>query len=750
MKYGLVPPFLGKWYSLSRQAAGHNQNTDDYQIEVGRQKIRIKKGGEGEYTLIFDPNTNTTIDITDTSLPYLNDLYPFTTTVVNDIIKFNKMIFETSSGILNKLTIQIKPSYLFKLRSAGFNWANYTTMPGFDDESLFPNIDPWDIVTLDYENPNQDGSYPTDISTLTTRYNNTKIKSVDSTQTFTTGMPDAYMLNDSVRGEGWVSLAFPTDYSRRVGPSKLQLSEQEIKSYFDEDKTNIITENSVAAKNYQRGLFLVSGFRIFTNSVAGGGPETFTASMSQNDVIPFGSSYNQQEFRRKNFYYSSFIIKDGDYRTMIHDKTRRVKCFTKTGLYMNSSDDFYTKTTKEPIYQSSNFKYLVGYLKLPLYTVPDPQMNENFRNSTLALSITPETNSGTLGTSFSNTHTQIADDTATQYGFVNLQANLSGLDSSYTRLNLSFLGYNTTNNTEGDIVVTTHSGVDCNNSNGISVSCFSNEAGLRFADIEYSWDAQYVSFFTELLRHIKERQTNSNYGGSNTNCKTVLVWLLGRQEAGNGSSGGNALYGGLQGQDYMSAVYNRFVTRAIACGLSPSDFIILFVSHPKAAGYSKQQDANGRSIQDPRAYTQLATGLGYNDPRDIFQGVIKTIFFPFNTNQNPSNGILKNKRTSMTAEQKRQQINSFLWLNPYTNQLTHNPITTVLSSIGTQNYWRNCLYFDTPSVQGTVNINNRLTDSRYSVEHDINGVPVVSYKYLNEEGYLQFAKDMINIFKNGL
>jgi hypothetical protein len=743
MRYGLVPPYLGKWYSPNRQQVGFNSNTDNYQIESGRTKIRIQDNN------IIDSNSGITIDITDTTKSYLNEFFSWKSgEVINDIQGFTIGTLDTGESVLE---VDYLVSYFFKIRYIPFEWSSYTTMPGFDDSSITSlRPDPWDIVPLDITTTDNNGFYVTNTAELIDRYNRTKTKTININEGFEYGMPDAYMLNDSIHGAGWCSIAWPSDYLRRIGPSKTSLTQQELNGLFEENRLFFTTEDSIGNSPYQIGLPMSTLFRIFTNGVPSGGPETFTASTSQGTVVPFGSTYNQQEFQRRNFYLSTYWSPAGKFISTVHDKTRRVKCFMKTGLYMNSQDQYYTKTTKDSLYSTNNFKYLVGYVKLPLYIVPDANMNETFRQSQIALSITPETNNGTLGTSISNTHTQTADDIQVQYGFVDLSANLSQLSSSYTKLNLSFLGYNTNNNTSGDVVITTHSGINVNNTNGVSFSNFTNEAGLRFADIEYSWDNQWVPFFTEMLRQIKERQTNPSYGGTNTNGKVVVVWLLGRQEAGNGSISGTALYGGLQGQDYMSQVYNRFITRAVSLGFAPQDILVLFVCHPKAAGYTKQVDATGRLIQDPRAYTSLYSENGYNDPKDIFLGVTKSIFYPFNENQNPSLGVLKNVRTRRNAEQYLSYVNSFRFLNPYTGQYTPSPTSTALASLPIQTYWRNCLYFDTPSVLGTVNINNRLNDTHYAVEYDVNGTPVTTYKYLNERGYLQFGKDFINILKNGL
>lgn len=726
IKYGLVPPYLGKWYSPSRQLVTW-QTGDDYQVDSTKQKIIIQN-----QTSIFDPNTNTTIDLSDTTKNYLNNIFPNKPITTNDVSSF-----ELVDGIIY-FTITIE--YLMKLRYVLFNWQNFDSMPGFDETSIFPSITPWDILPLDQSAFIANGNYAPQVEELTTRFNNTRISNIDSTTEFQFGMPDAYQYND-----GWYTISFPADFFRRVGLSDttFHLDEQKVKNYYEEKKLNFLTENSIGNKQYQIGLPVSQLFRIFKVGLFSKGP-TILFNSTANEGRPFGSTYNQQEFCTRSYYYSGYDFFNGSIKAKQNDKSRRVKCFMKTGLYMNSSDSFYTKTTKEPIYSSSNFKYIVGYVKPPIISTPSSDINETLRNSTITLSITPEANNGTLGTSYTNSHVQIADDLVTKLGFVDLSANLSSLSSNYTKLNLSFLGYNTENKTEGEVVITTHSAVDANNSNGVSFSVFAVDPAIRLADIEYSFRSNgFTNQFLEMFRHIKERQTNSSYGGTNTNSKVVIVWLSGRQEEGNKTN--IPLYGGAQGQGYMAGTFPVIEGWLRSVGFAPSDVLHLFVSHPKASSFVIL-DETGRCKKDPLQYTNLAD----NDPRSIFNGIMKSIFYPFNENQNPTGGFLKNKRNATTPDGKVNFINSYRLFNPDTQKYEHSPMTENLATKVFSPYYRNILYFDTPAAQGTVNINNRLNDSHYSVVSDVNGVPIVSYKFLNERGYLQVGKDIINIMKNGL
>jgi len=749
MKNGLVPPYLGKWYSPNRQSENWTEG-DDYEVDSTKQKIKIEPDN-----IITDPNDGISIDIQNTNLIYLNDYYPFDSTITNDIVKLQ--IIQKDN--INYLSIDYDCSYFFKIRTESFNWSSFTSMPGFDESTITASRpESWDIVDLDTAGELIDGKYPSNTQVLLQRYNETNIQTSDMVEgNFSVGMPDAYQLNDIIHGTGWCSIAWPASFSRRVGTSIPLLNESQSRSVYRDELLGFTSENSVGIKPYQQGLTTSSAFRISQAGVLGGAPHTFTASISNGACLPFGTSYTQQEFQKKFFYASTYWNRFSDHRSFEHDKSRRVKCFMKTGLYMTLNDVYYTKQTKEPIYTSNNFKYLVNYIKLPLYKIPDATINETFRDSNIALSITPERNDGTLGTSFSTIATQSADDTNIKIGFASLSANLSALSSDYTKLNLSFLGYNTNNNTEGDIVIPVHSGIDCNNSNGVSFSVLSNESGLRYADIEYSWRSSgWGTTVFEMFRHIKERQTKSEYGGTNTNTKIVVVWLLGRQETGNGFSGGIPLYGGLQGQNYMQSTHQVLMSQLISLGFAPSDILFLFVCHPKAAAYSKQTDETGRIIQDPRAYTNLYQSAGYSTPIDNLTGVVKSIFYATNENQNPTLGILKNSRKLRTAQEQVNYLNTFRVQNPdteeYSDDTSTHPVIDVLvnPACAIISYAPNILYFDTPSVQGAVNINNRLNDSHYSVEYDMNGIPVVSYKYLNERGYLQFGKDFINILKNGL
>lgn len=728
--YGLVPPYLGKWYSPDRQGEQW-QTGDDFQIDQvnpTRQKIRLQKNENGQYTIIYDPNTTESIDLRNTNLNYLNTYFPFSPELKNDAVAF-----QLDNG---RIRFTFLASYFLKLRHPNFNWANYITMPGFDETSIFPTFDSWSFVTLDTSITDADGGYAVKTQELTERYNNTKISNLDiEGSPPTLFMPDVYQLKD-----GLYSISWPADFPRRVGASIPNPTEEQKSSIFEEQKLGFATENTMGIKPYQIGLPLSSLFRRYKEGVFGDGPEQFLNSTSSGVI--FQATNNQQEFCLKSYYYSGYL-NQGEIVPKLNEKSRRVQCYMKTGLYMNSNDQYYTRADKEPLYTTNNFKYLVGYIKLPTIQSPSGELNESLRNSTICLSITPETNTGTLGTTVSNTHTQVADDIYFQHGFVDLSANLSQLSSSYTKLNLSFLGYNTNNKTEGDVVVTTHSGIDANNTNGLSFSVFAVDPALRLADIEYAYRAQgFMSLLAELLRHIKQRQTNTAYGGNNTNSRIVFVWLLGRPEAGN-DFGQLSLYGGLQANTYMSVTFTYIQNALIGLGFAPSDILHLFITHPKAAKFSNIVDEFGKVKQNPLEYTNLAN----TDPRSTFNGT-KSIFFATNENQNPSLGFLKTKRNK-TISEKVNFINSYRLFDNTTQQYEKSIVTEALASRFMDVYHRNILYFDTPAM-ANVNINNRLNDSHYSVEYDINNNPVVSYKYLNERGYLQVGKDMINIMKNGL
>lgn len=743
MIYGYVPPYLGKWYSVNRQSETWNSG-DNFEVDSTKQKIRIQKNENNDYTIIYDPNDEITIDLRNTNLSYLNSYYPRHPSIIeNDVIKFGN-----DNGLLS---ISITPPYLAKLRDPSFSWndVSFSGMPGNEDTSFMSILD---LEAFDVVGPSstvgEDGYYLPNYSELNNRYNNTIISNLntEAENPFSQGMPDIYYGD-----EGWYFLSIPATYNRRVGNAVVNLTEQELEKYYLEEKFSIGIEGSIGIKPYQKGLPTSSLFRTFKAGVFMSGPDQLLNSPSVSGN-PHGSTYNQQEFCKRSFFYSSYYS-DGSPtpRSKQHDKNRRVKCYMKTGLYMNNQDQYYTKTSKEPIYSSNNFKYLVGYFKPPILQTPEGTMNETLKNSTICLSITPETDAGTLGTSFTNVHTQTADNIQTKPGFVSLTADLSSLSSTYTKLNLSFLGYNTENKTEGEIIITTHSGIDANNQNGLSFSVFSVDPALRLADIEYAYrNSGYASHFLQLFRHIKERQTNLTYGGNNQRCKIVIVWLVGRQEAGNDSNNIN-LYGGAQGQDYMSDTFPVLMSLLVAHGFAPSDIINLFVCHPKAASFSNTVDEAGRSIKDPLQYTNLAE----QDCKRTFNGT-KSIFFATNENQNPTLGILKVKRTNKTPVEKETFIDQYRFFNTDTQQYEQSPTSRFLAgtkpgSNGAtwESYSRNILYFDTPAM-ANVNINNRLNDSHYSVEYDINNNPVVSYKYLNERGYLQVGKDMINIMKNGL
>ena len=330
-----------------------------------------------------------------------------------------------------------------------------------------------------------------------------------------------------------------------------------------------------------------------------------------------------------------------------------------------------------------------------------------------------------------------------------MTANLSNVTEDYTKLNLSFLGYNTQNETYGDGIITTHSGIDVDNQNGIAFQVLSTENALRFADIEYSWRNGYGPYFLEMFRHIKERQTNIAHGGTNVYPKIVIYWLMGRQESGNDIGNGSAAYGGLQGQTYMSNDYYRFITKLVSVGYRPSDITVLFVLHPKAAHFSKQVTEDGTPIQNPLAYTSEFAAHNFPSPLSDFTKVGRSIFITNSGAQNPTGGFLKTKRIQDIGEMT-EFIEQFRILNPISNKLEEYGISQILRGTPTLDiniYSRNMIFFDTSMMQGVININNRLTNDCYSILYDANDDPIICYKYLNAKGCLQFGRDMVKIMK---
>lgn len=210
-----------------------------------------------------------------------------------------------------------------------------------------------------------------------------------------------------------------------------------------------------------------------------------------------------------------------------------------------ATSKFLNNTEKNNIlscYKSTNFKYCVNVFTLNKYA------GDNLTaTNQVILTAHRRTTAGGAETqiasqTFSLPSTVIANTLPRKVTKTRceLTLNLNSVNTNFTlhEIKLGFLGKGSANNTLGDIVISTHYGVDVNNNNGIAFNKLDTTYGFRSGDAAYQNDAGAnpggrLALYTEFFKAIYERQTNASLGGTSNPPKLVLMIETGIWESAN-------------------------------------------------------------------------------------------------------------------------------------------------------------------------------------------------------------------------
>lgn len=204
------------------------------------------------------------------------------------------------------------------------------------------------------------------------------------------------------------------------------------------------------------------------------------------------------------------------------------------------------KTAVLGIFKSSNFKYCATAYTLNRYA-SDSLSTTNLVKLTAHYRTNTNTTLISLGSQDVSIPSPTIADTVPRTvtrTICTLPLNLSSINANFTigEIRLGFLGFGgTSTNTSGDLLITTHYGVDAANQNGISFSYLETSLVNRVGDRGYQLAAAgtgATAKYTEFFRAIYDRQTLTNLGASTTQTrkKLVILYECGVWEAANVNS----------------------------------------------------------------------------------------------------------------------------------------------------------------------------------------------------------------------
>lgn len=209
------------------------------------------------------------------------------------------------------------------------------------------------------------------------------------------------------------------------------------------------------------------------------------------------------------------------------------------------------------LFKSANFKYCVNVYGLNKYA------GDALSASSLVV-LTAHSRNAVAGAetqraaqNFTVTNTVIPDTTPRQAlkNRLELNVNLSSINSGYTlhELRFCFLGKGQAGNTNGDLMITTHYGIDTANQHGIAFSKLNTTNGFRTGDSGYQDDAGVIAggryaLYIEYFRDLYARQTDTTLGAiSGIAPKLVIMFEIGVWELANP----NISYNGYNSWTYL-------------------------------------------------------------------------------------------------------------------------------------------------------------------------------------------------------
>lgn len=380
-----------------------------------------------------------------------------------------------------------------------------------------------------------------------------------------------------------------------------------------------------------------------------------------------------------------------------------------------------------PMFSSASFKYCVN-----VYTLAKGLGETNLAsNNVINLSAYSRNTAGgaeTLrGRNVVNIPADIIDPETTSR-FVKktrceLNLNLNTINSNYTlhELRLGFLGKgDIPNSTRGDIMITTHYGIDTANQHGIAFSKLDTTYAYRSGDAGYQNDSgglvaggrgpTYVEFF----RDIYTRQTDTSLGAiPGIQPKLVLMFESGVWELANPGF----TYNGANTWNYFLDDLPINSTGVFSTGSFGFDAITPILNCAILAGFTRQNIVI--SFYTPASLTKVTTpsrgtieGISYNTAADDL-ALIRT----------------KNNRGSFIRSSEIF-VNNFITLGcGYYNPCPPYPSLNIPNPAA-----KNSVYFNINSIPNVTTYLNNITGFENSWYDSSNGA--VEYKYYSPEGAL--------------
>lgn len=381
-----------------------------------------------------------------------------------------------------------------------------------------------------------------------------------------------------------------------------------------------------------------------------------------------------------------------------------------------------------PMFSSASFKYCVN-----VYTLSKGVSETNIATNNI-INLTAHTRNSATGAETLRARNRVNIPTDIIDPSINartvkktrceLNLNLNTINSNYTlhEIRLGFLGKGDSldNLTRGDLMITTHYGIDTANQHGIAFSKLDTTYAYRSGDAGYQNDSGgliaggraplYLEFFKDILN----RQTDPTLGAiPSVAPKLVLMFECGVWELANPGF----TYNGFNTWTYFRDELPLNSTGTPALGSFGFDAVTPLINLALIAGFSRQNIVV--CFYTPALLTRVTTpskgiieGISYNTAADDL-ALIRT----------------KNNRGSFIRSSEIF-VNNFITLGcgyynpcpPYPNLNVANPSA------------KNSVYFNINSIPNVTTYLNNITGFENSWYDSSNGA--VEYKYYSPEGAL--------------
>lgn len=389
--------------------------------------------------------------------------------------------------------------------------------------------------------------------------------------------------------------------------------------------------------------------------------------------------------RRDLGFFNTGIINTGGYWFTSSNKLGKPAVFSKSPFY------------------SAGFKYVVNSYHLERYSdYPggDPITNPNIRCTVQGLTSIDVAGTVRLNTLISltgplkssqngvpapsNTETVAAGELSTRRKAIRTinTINVDLSNAAYAAdeyLKFSFLGDGANvadSKTNGDLMITTHYGVNSLDTNGIAFHNLQIENHFRTGDQGYQWDAGQSTRAAQTLEFFKaivDRQTTTSLGGQNNKKKLVIMMEVGVWEAANP----NFSYNGINTWTYLRNTIPYLPeaatgTAAGSCGFAAGFNCIEYaINFALIAGFKREEIVI--FYYTPTMLSTVST---------VSQGTLSGI--NYNTIADERSLITSVNRRSSFTRSKEIFFNTFLYKKGFFN-------TEVTNLDGSPNA-KNCLY----------------------------------------------------------